>query len=91
MSDIDHKLQQASQGPWLTKPRVITPAEAKQAPDSSPVPSYLDLLHTVTTEPDRVRAAVVEELRFSSHWLDEQDPVASLRMRAEAIESGANF
>ena len=46
----------------MIEPRVVTPQEAQEAPDSSPVPSYLSLLHTVATEPDRIRAAVMEAL-----------------------------
>jgi len=88
-----------------TAPRIVTPQEAQQwlaeafadidAGDGDPgVDGIRDLAHTVLTEPDRTRAAVVKELRGfaddcwgrGATW-----PYFNALARADAIENGADW
>lgn len=83
----------------MTAPRIVTPEEAQEAWDrwrsglTAQVYMHgVDLAHTVATEPDRTRAAVVKALRQTADSLGRSGYPSScyfMRARADAIENGA--
>jgi hypothetical protein len=82
-----------------TEPRIVTPQEAQWALDGETAyATWRELAHTVATEPDRTRAAVVAALReVAELWYSDEGPghplsaVTWLTARADAIENGADF
>lgn len=80
--------------------RIVSPEEARRVIrvlDLGPEDRLgLDLLHTVATEPDRVRAAVVQVLRRMqseafNKWSVKPYVDEWVKGHADAIESGADF
>jgi hypothetical protein len=76
--------------------RIVSPEEAQRAaslPFPSGYPDYAlpgDLLHTVATEPDRTRAAVVKALREAAERLTYSAHI-DVHTMADAIENGADY
>jgi hypothetical protein len=83
----------------MSEPRIVTPEEAQAmfAGDFvSPDPDVFDLAHTVATEPDRTRSAVVKALRQMqseafNKWSVKPYVDEWVKARADAIENGAPF
>lgn len=81
------------------QPRIVTPQEAQTVLDDDDQKRYLydwqrTYVHTVATEPDRTRAAVVKALRgMADHCrrFGLPDSAEALDDRADAIENGADF
>jgi len=80
------------------KPRIVTPQEAQRiarilarAFSKTGMArcdrERSDLAHTVATEPDRTRAAVVKALR----WAQQHADCEAVKMRADDIERGAEL
>ncbi len=94
------------------QPRVVTPQEAQETlrwsagMPGQKVVSYDSLAHTVATEPDRTRAAVVRAFRTAQHKHQKiaddrnEGPTSrsvyamladAFRKQADAIENGADW
>jgi hypothetical protein len=79
----------------VIKPRIVTPHEAQDALrlDYFDIRRVPDLLDTVATEPDRIRAAVVKALRTASEVVSRVPgigPTDLLNEFANTIENGAD-
>ena len=73
---------------------IVTPEAAQHYRDGGVfVPRYGDLVHTVATEPDRTRAAVVKALRDAADYTAgfPRSGPDGLRRRADVIEKGADY
>lgn len=87
----------------MTEPRIVTPQEASECQEGKWDTEWgaKDILHTVATEPDRTRAAVVKALRRHGDSLGGLGDTAPLPRdayaaaqawkRAAAIENGADL
>ncbi len=81
----------------MSGPRIVTPQEAQNhLKDMGGFwPGSHRLLHTVATEPDRIRAAVVKALLTEANALrlvDAYRPAAlAIYARLDAIENGADW
>ena len=82
----------------MSEPRIVTQQEAQQWLEEGSNLLVARLAHTVATEPDRIRAAVVKALRAASVEVDNNanefyGPSAWRLVddRADAIENGADF
>lgn len=74
----------------MTDPRIVSPQEAHRAIDETATykvdVTWRELAHTVATEPDRTRAAVVKALRDGA-----RNGYEWAKDRAAAIENGADY
>jgi hypothetical protein len=78
----------------VTASEIFTPEEAQElAASYSEHGLHYRLAHTVATEPERVRAAVVTALREAARSAVDQRgrPYRWLNERADAIEEGADL